>query len=55
MTSSQIEFKPLRGARAFGYPAELLPKVCDVFLDAKQAGALIAAQAHIVESVGFLS
>jgi hypothetical protein len=49
VTSSQIEFKPLRGARAFGYPAELLPKVCDVFLDAKQAGALLTGQSHIAE------
>src|ERR1044071_4579048 len=32
VTSSQIEFKPLKGSKAFGYPAELLPKVCDVFL-----------------------
>jgi hypothetical protein len=33
VTSSQIEFRPLKGRLAFGYPAELLPKVCDVFLD----------------------
>ena len=32
---------------AFGYPAELLPKVCDVFLDADQAGALAKGQKHI--------
>lgn len=49
VTSSQIEFKPLRGARAFGYPADLLPKVCDVFLDAKQSGALLSGQTHIAE------
>jgi hypothetical protein len=54
VTSSQIEFKPLRGRRAFGYPAELLPKVCDVFLDAEKAGALLAAQKHIAERVHLL-
>jgi len=53
VTSSQIEFN-LKGRKAFGYPAELLPKVCDVFLDAEEAGVLarnqvhIAAQAHIL-------
>jgi len=35
VTSSQVEFKPLKGAKAFGYPAELLPNVCGVFLDAE--------------------
>lgn len=47
VTSSQIEFRTERGARAFGYPAELLPKVCDVFLDADEAGALTYGQKHI--------
>lgn len=47
VTSSQVEFKPLKGARAFGYPAELLPKVLDVYLDALDAGALTTMQIHI--------
>ena len=54
VTSSQIEFKPLRGRRAFGYPAELLPKVCDVFLDAEKAGTLLATQKHIAERAHLL-
>jgi len=29
VTSSQIEFKPLKGSKALGYPAELLPNVCE--------------------------
>jgi hypothetical protein len=37
VTSSQVEFLTISGRRAFGYSAELLPKVCDVFLDAKIA------------------
>lgn len=48
VTSSQIEFR-LKGRRAFGYPAELLPKVCDVFLDADKANALTHNQKHIAE------
>ena len=50
VTSSQVEFKPLKGVRAFGYAAELLPMVCGVFLDARAAGALLEkSQGHIAE------
>ena len=49
VTSSQIEFRTLRGARAFGYSADLLPEVCGVFLDAKAKGELSHAQEHIAE------
>ncbi|MBP9803288.1 MAG: P63C domain-containing protein [Candidatus Accumulibacter sp.] len=47
VTSSQVEFRLSSGLRAFGYPAELLPKVCDVFLNANDAGALLQSQQHI--------
>jgi hypothetical protein len=53
VTSSQIEFR-LKGRRAFGYPADLLPKVCDVFLDAKAANALIPQQEHIAAKAQIL-
>jgi hypothetical protein len=47
VTSSQIEFRTERGIKAYGYPAELLPKVCEVFLKAKDALALAPNQEHI--------
>lgn len=47
VTSSQLEFKPIKGARAYGYDANLLPLVLDVFLDADEAGVLTAMQRHI--------
>ena len=47
VTSSQVEFRTSKGARAFGYSAELLPKVCEVFLKAQSADALLASQKHI--------
>lgn len=47
VTSSQVEFKPIKGARAFGYPAELLPNVCGVFLDAETV--LTPQQKHIAK------
>jgi len=49
VTSSQIEFRALNGNRAFGYTAELLPKICGVFLDADAAGVLAHNQKHIAE------
>jgi hypothetical protein len=55
VTSSQIEFLTTNGARAFGYSADLLPKVCSVFIHAERKGVLkpnqrhIADQAHIIQ------
>lgn len=49
VTSSQIEFRTLGGRRAFGYSAELLPLICEVFLDAKAAGDLSKHQEHIAD------
>lgn len=46
VTSSQIEFLTLGGKLAFGYSALLLPKVCYVFLDAKDGDALAHKQLH---------
>lgn len=47
VTSSQVEFKLKSGIRAFGYPAEILPKICDVYLNASDKGALTHTQQHI--------
>ncbi|MCH7564686.1 MAG: P63C domain-containing protein [Gemmatimonadetes bacterium] len=49
VTSSQVEFRTIKGNRAFGYPADILPKVCDVFLDAETSGALARNQLHIAK------
>lgn len=54
VTSSQIEFKTVRGVRAFGYAAELLPKVCEVFLKAQDAKQLDVRQQHIAEKAQIL-
>jgi len=54
VASSQIEFRTMRGGRAFGYAAELLPHVCDVFLDAEDAGALAHNQKHIADQAKIL-
>lgn len=54
VTSSQIVFRTLKGAKAFGYPAELLPQVCEVFLKARDAGALAHNQEHIAKQAEML-
>ncbi len=46
-SSKAIVFRGIKGQRSYGYSAELLPKVCDVFLDAEDAGALLPSQRHI--------
>jgi hypothetical protein len=50
-------FKPLtasRGGVSIGYSAELLPQVCNVFLDAADAGVLRPNQMHIAEQCKIL-
>jgi hypothetical protein len=54
VTSSQIEFRTKRGAKAFGYPAELLPKVCRVFIKADDANALTKGQKHVADRARIL-
>lgn len=43
-----IEYRPShRGRTAYGVPAEVLPKICEVWLKAREAGALTKAQSQI--------
>ena len=54
VTSSQIDFRTLRGIKAYGYPAELLPEVCEVFLKARDADVLTGGQEHIAVKADIL-
>ena len=48
--STPVEFQaPSRGPVAYGYRAELLPEVCEVYEEAHRAGALLPSQQHIAE------
>jgi len=49
LTSSLIEFVTLSRGVAFGFLADLLPKICDVFIDAERADALLKSQQHIAD------
>jgi hypothetical protein len=53
--SKPSPFQPLRGSKAIGYRADLLPQVCNVFLDAKDAGVLRPNQVHIAEMCKVIS
>lgn len=45
-----IAFITTTGGKALGFKAELLPKVCDLFLEARNAGLLTMQQMPIAES-----
>jgi P63C domain len=45
-----IVFQTEKGVRAFGYKAELLPQVCDVYLAARAAGDLLPSQMKFAQA-----
>jgi len=52
---SPIQYRPKHGGRtAFGYEASLLPKICEVLLDAEKAGALKSNQSHLYKMADLL-
>lgn len=52
--STPVIFRPKTGGPAYGYKADLLPMVCEVFIDAKDAGELLPIQEHIYEQCKIL-
>src|SRR5690606_38364207 len=54
VTSSQIEFRLPSGQKAFGYNAELLPQVCEVYLKARDANQLNKSQIHVAKQADIL-
>lgn len=54
VASSQIQFRLPSGQRAFGYRAEMLPQVCEVYLKARDAGALVHSQKHVAAQADIL-
>src|SRR5207247_10904552 len=49
-----ILFKPVQGSKAWGYRAELLPQVCDVYLKARDAGVLLKSQEKFARACDLL-
>lgn len=54
VTSSQIKFLLPNGKKAYGYKADLLPQVCEVYLEARDAGALVQSQMHVAQQADIL-
>jgi len=55
MMANQIEFRTKQGFKAFGYAANFLPEVCDVFASAQRAEVLKAAQRNIAHRAGIIA
>ncbi len=49
-----VSFITIKGGKALGFKAELLPKVCDLFLEARSQGLLTTQQIPIAESCEML-
>jgi hypothetical protein len=49
-----IQYSPRPGVRAYGYKAEILPAVCEVYLDAREDGALTAKQMPVAAAAEIL-
>ncbi|MCA1436220.1 MULTISPECIES: hypothetical protein [Bradyrhizobium] len=55
MMANQIEFRTKQGFKAFGYAANFLPEVCDVFARAQRAGVLRAVQRNVAHRAGIIA
>lgn len=53
-STKPIVFRTTNGVKAYGYRAELLPRVCRVYLEARDANAVLASQSHIVRAADIL-
>jgi hypothetical protein len=50
-----ILFQVTKGGRAYGYKAEILPRVCEVYLKAREAGALLKTQEKFASACEILT
>ncbi len=53
-STAPVIFRTPNGAKAFGYHAQLLPKVCRAYLEARDAGMTNKSQEHIVRAADIL-
>lgn len=51
---SPVRYKRERGGQALGYEATLLPRLCEVILDAKKAGALTTRHQNLIDTAEVL-
>ena len=53
-STTYIRFRMPLGPHAIGYDAKILPKVCEVYLRARDADALLSSQAHMAAQAEIL-
>lgn len=53
-STTPVVFKTPDGVKAFGYRAQLLPKVCRVYLEARDASVTNKSQEHVVRAADIL-
>ncbi len=54
LVTTPVKFRIDTGPVAYGYEAQILPKVCNVYLEAREAGALLPSQEHIAKQAELL-
>lgn len=55
MVTNPLKFRaPSAGKIVYGYRAEIMPMVCEVYLSARDEGALLASQEHIAKQAEIL-
>lgn len=52
--TAHIKYKPKSGGVAHGIPAEAIPMICDVWLEARDSEALAPSQQHIAEAADII-
>ncbi|MFF8745489.1 P63C domain-containing protein [Streptomyces californicus] len=52
--SDPIRYRMPSGVRALGYPASVLPEICEVYLEARRNGALLRSQEPAAEAAEIL-
>jgi P63C domain len=53
-STKPVAFRNTRGAKAWGYRAELLPRVCEVYLKAREESALLESQLKFAKTCEIL-
>ena len=54
-SSNTVLFSPSTGSRAYGYKAELLPKVCEIYLKARDDKKLFKSQMNMAKACDILT
>lgn len=53
-STTPVVFRTPSGVKAYGYRADLLPKVCNVYLQARDEDAILPSQSHLVVAADIL-